>query len=126
HMPQGFRGIVFSNEFFDALPVDVVRGTGSETVERRVDFQAGRFVWVDGPATETGPEIPAGEIREIQTSRVEMLREIDRNLEEGLIVTIDYGYTQRELVRFPQGTLMSYRRHEGISDVLAEPGEQDI
>jgi SAM-dependent MidA family methyltransferase len=42
------------------------------------------------------------------------------------VITIDYGYTKRELVRFPQGTLMSYRRHAALDDVLAEPGDRDI
>ena len=42
------------------------------------------------------------------------------------MVTIDYGFTRRELIRFPQGTLMSYRRHQALEDVLAEPGLRDI
>jgi SAM-dependent MidA family methyltransferase len=31
-----------------------------------------------------------------------------------------------EHIRFPQGTLMSYRRHQASEDVLADPGERDI
>ena len=31
-----------------------------------------------------------------------------------------------ELARFPGGTLMSYRRHQALDDVLKDPGEQDI
>jgi SAM-dependent MidA family methyltransferase len=47
-------------------------------------------------------------------------------LNTGYVVTIDYGYTAGELPRFPRGTLMSYRRHQAIEDVLSEPGSQDI
>ena len=51
---------------------------------------------------------------------------IDRRLERGWIVLFDYGYTARELMRFPQGTLMAYRKHRAYDDVLAEPSESDI
>jgi SAM-dependent MidA family methyltransferase len=47
-------------------------------------------------------------------------------LEEGFALTIDYGYTRAESVRFPQGTLMGYRRHAAREDVLEEPGDRDI
>ena len=47
-------------------------------------------------------------------------------LQRGVVIAIDYGYTARELVRFPRGTLMSYRRHAAIDDVLLDPGLQDI
>ena len=40
--------------------------------------------------------------------------------------TIDYGYTARESKRFPDGTLMGYRRHASNPDVLIDPGERDI
>jgi SAM-dependent MidA family methyltransferase len=54
------------------------------------------------------------------------LKGIDRALRDGWIVALDYGCTRRELARFPQGSLMSYRRHRALDDVLAEPGERDI
>jgi SAM-dependent MidA family methyltransferase len=42
------------------------------------------------------------------------------------VLTVDYGYTRPEAVRFPSGTLMGYRRHTAREDVLAEPGVRDI
>ena len=39
---------------------------------------------------------------------------------------MDYGYTRSEAVRFPLGTLMGYRRHTALEDVLQEPGLRDI
>jgi SAM-dependent MidA family methyltransferase len=51
---------------------------------------------------------------------------IAESLERGHVFIIDYGYDARELVRFPQGTLMSYRRHQALDDVLESPGERDI
>jgi SAM-dependent MidA family methyltransferase len=117
-------GVVFSNEFFDAVPVDVIAGRGGSAVERRVDFDGNDFHWTDGP--EIRADLEEGLVRETQTQRLLWLDRIDERLERGYIVTIDYGFTRRELIRFPQGTLMSYRRHQALEDVLAEPGTRDI
>jgi SAM-dependent MidA family methyltransferase len=42
------------------------------------------------------------------------------------VLTIDYGYTRSEAIRFPNGTLMGYRRHTALEDVLQDPGLRDI
>jgi len=54
------------------------------------------------------------------------LRRIASTLSDGYLVVIDYGYNDRELLRFPAGTLLSYRKHQAVSNVLAGPGSQDI
>ena len=41
-------------------------------------------------------------------------------------MTIDYGFTRAESVRFAAGTLMGYRRHTAREDVLSDPGVRDI
>ena len=43
-------------------------------------------------------------------------------LTKGYVLSIDYGFTRAESVRFPAGTLMGYRRHTAREDVLAEAG----
>jgi SAM-dependent MidA family methyltransferase len=130
-MPARFTGIVFLNEFFDALPVDVVVSRSGQILERRVGYEAGRFVWADGPpATEDAvsrwAHLEEGAIREVQTHRVRWLERISTALEKGFILTIDYGYADEELARFPEGSLMSYRRHQALGEVLTDPGERDI
>ena len=131
-MPESFSGVVFANEFFDALPVHVVKRTDGGFVERRVDFADGKFHWIDGPAVNgAGAEsverfAPEAEIFEVNLDALEWMKRIARGLQRGFVLAIDYGYTQREALRFPQGTLMSYRRHTAVDDVLAEPGERDI
>ena len=125
-MPQRFSGIVFANEFFDAVPVDLIAARGASVVEVRVAFDGERFRWVDGPLVDLRVELEDGTRREIHTERLRWLDRIDEHLESGLIVIIDYGFTQKELLRFPEGTLMSYRRHQALDDVLAEPGNRDI
>jgi SAM-dependent MidA family methyltransferase len=130
-MPRRFTGIVFSNEFFDALPVDVVVRRGGELLERRVTLEGGRFVWVDGKPAPVEiaryfQSLEEGVIREVQTERISWLERISRSLIRGSVLTIDYGYVDEELKRFPQGTLMAYRRHQASDDVLSRPGERDI
>jgi SAM-dependent MidA family methyltransferase len=56
----------------------------------------------------------------------EWLARIAGSLEQGWVLTIDYGITREESVRFPRGTLLSYRRHTALDDVLAGPGDRDI
>jgi SAM-dependent MidA family methyltransferase len=133
--PRNFTGVVFSNEFFDALPVDVAVRRGSEFHEMMVTWRQDRFVWVAGePVKERLAEYLArwaGKVEnggwiEINLAALEWLDEIAARLKRGWVVTIDYGYTAAELVRFPQGTLMSYRRHSASSEVLLAPGDRDI
>ena len=52
-LPEGFCGVVFSNEFFDALPVEVALFHGGAFQEQRVIFDGGRFQWrTGGPVRE--------------------------------------------------------------------------
>jgi SAM-dependent MidA family methyltransferase len=114
-LPENIIGVVFSNEFFDAQPVRLMESSGRE---RRVGFIDGRFVFL--------PCDLDCELKEVHERSVEWMERIARNLECGFVLTIDYGYTNRESIRFPQGSLMSYRAHVASEDVLAEPGERDI
>ena len=63
---------------------------------------------------------------EVNLAALDALDSINAHLEHGYLLAIDYGYTAAELIRFPQGTLMSYRAHRASEDVLAGPGERDI
>jgi SAM-dependent MidA family methyltransferase len=134
-MPGEICGLVFANEFFDALPVDVARRRGVRFHEIRVGLGAGGFVWVEGgrvapeqehylrrhaSAAEDGSRV------EVALEALRWVERIAQSLTRGWLLVIDYGYTARELVRFPTGTLMSYRRHRAYEDVLTEPGERDI
>jgi SAM-dependent MidA family methyltransferase len=134
-MPERFTGVVFSNEFFDALPVDAAIYTGGEFREQRVDFEDGRFRWRTGGPVEAEAaayfraHYPAPEEGRWYESNLEALRWMPRlagAMDDGYVLTIDYGFTQAEAVRFPSGTLMAYRRHTAREDVLEDPGGRDI
>jgi SAM-dependent MidA family methyltransferase len=133
-LPERFRGVVFANEFFDALPVEQVVFRGGAFCELRVGWNE-RFVWTPGPpAREEAagymlryfPPPEEGAVFEINLEALAWLERIACALEAGFVFTIDYGYTRAESVRFVRGTLMSYRRHAADEDVLDDPGAKDI
>jgi len=134
-LPERFRGVVFSNEFFDALPVDVAVYRGGRFLERRVNFSGGAFVWeeegavperVDAYLRTYFPPPEEGRVYEINLAALDWIGRIAASLERGWVFTVDYGYTSAESLRFPEGTLMGYRRHTASDAVLLEPGSRDI
>lgn len=137
-IPDRFRGLLFTNEFFDALPVhkvELYRGNWHETM---VDCRDDRFYFRRGPEVDedvaaylrnyvaSGPLLAPGQQIEANLEALLIFRDIDLRMDSGFALIIDYGYTERELLRFPSGTLMSYREHQAVDDVLLAPGEQDI
>jgi SAM-dependent MidA family methyltransferase len=134
-LPDRFTGVVFANEFFDALPIDAAVCRAGSFRQMLVGRNSERFTWVEGG--DVTPEAAAyierylapcedGELVEINLEALAWIERIAHSLDRGFLFTIDYGYTRRERARFPQGTLMSYRRHAALEDVLANPGERDI
>jgi SAM-dependent MidA family methyltransferase len=50
-------------------------------------------------------------------------------LDRGLLITVDYGAERDELLAAPHrsnGTLRSFRRHQMVDNVFANPGQQDL
>ena len=134
-LPETLCGVVFANEFFDALPVDVAVFTQGGFREQRVTLDGDRWIWAPGgPAPpEVGdylrryfPPPEEGRWYEANLEALRWLERIGGALREGWMLTIDYGLTRTEAVRFPHGTLMSYRRHTAREDVLESPGERDL
>jgi len=133
-MPERFRGVVLANEFFDALPVEAITFRDGGFRELRVAWGE-RFVWAAGPPAREEvadylrryfPPPAEGSLFEANLAALAWLERIACALEAGFVFTIDYGYTRAESVRFPRGSLMSYRRHQADEDVLRDPGAKDI
>ncbi len=134
-LPASMDGVVFANEFFDALPVKVFRMTADGYRELLVAWEDERFTWVEGGPPSGAclkylasychsPD--AGALVEVNLAALDWLERISSSVGNGFLFAIDYGYTRREMIRFPRGTLMSYRRHQATEDVLVEPGGRDI
>lgn len=123
--------IVFANEFFDALPMEIVSPEGS----LRIDSHDGRFreTWAAASADElefldrysVHPE--TGERLEVPLAAQNCAEEILRDIPHGFFVAIDYGYTREEqLAGRHRGTLKAIRQHSVSANPYEAPGEQDI
>ncbi len=112
-LPQTNRTVLFSNELIDAMPVDIE----ADGVLLRVACDDEKFSW--------HPHPPRGDVRELRDVRPH-LEEAYRSIREGIYILIDYGYRAHEKQRFPLGSLMSYRKHVALDDVLSDAGNRDI
>ena len=119
----------FANEFFDAIPVEIVSSEGA----LRVDTRDGRFVetWASASAEEfefldrysIHPE--EGERVEVPLVSIGNARRCV--IERGFLVCIDYGYTREEqLAGRHRGTVKAIRQHSVSANPYEAPGEQDI
>src|SRR4029077_7009180 len=63
---------------------------------------------------------------EVNLEAQSWLQRMAAALSKGYVLTVDYGFTRAESMRFPAGTLMGYRRHTAREDILAEAGLRDI
>lgn len=122
--------ILFANEFFDALPVEIVSSKGS----LRIDARDGRFLetWVPSSSDEL-EFLDRYSIHPEEGERVEVSLEAQRylsrfsNFERGFLIAIDYGYTREEqLAGRHRGTLKAIRQHSISASPYEAPGEQDI
>jgi SAM-dependent MidA family methyltransferase len=133
------RGIYFSNELLDAFPVHRIVKNHDEFAEFYVTLDAeGRFVWSTGPLStervahfcrDHSLELANGQIVEINLAIDDWLTQLAAKLDDGFLITVDYGEEADELydpVRRPQGSLRGFSRHEFVDDVLAQPGECDV
>ncbi len=127
--------IVFANEFFDALEVRAGEWRDGAPHELLVAESAEGFHWVSGaPMEQQAAEYVArywsprneGDRFEIGERALAWIDRAAAMISDGWLIAIDYGHTRNETVRFPQGTLMSYRRHVASEKVLHSPGERDI
>ncbi|HEY1732468.1 MAG TPA: SAM-dependent methyltransferase [Terriglobales bacterium] len=125
--------IVFGNEFFDALPVEVIDYLGAV----RVGFEGERFVEsFVAPSAAEQEFLDRYSVHPEEGERVEAallsLAWMDRIADafrerRGFAIFIDYGYTREEqLAGRHRDTLMTYRRHVATPSPYEAPGEQDI
>jgi len=138
-------GIVFSNEFVDALPVHRASYCGDVLEELYVGaYPAGLAMFWGTPSTERlrqyvdqlvdhlvdhfGMSLREGQIIEINLEMLDWLTSVSRALKNGFLITIDYGDTANLLYGEGResGTIRSFYRHRLIDSPLKRIGEQDI
>jgi SAM-dependent MidA family methyltransferase len=125
--------IVFANEFFDALPVEILGTAGR--VHIALENNRLHEIWLPPPAAELefldryGVHPEPRERVEVQLISQEWMKQICGEIAGGqrLIIVIDYGYTRsQQLAGRHRGTLMAYRHHSVSADPYQAPGEQDL
>ena len=137
-LPPRFQGVMLANEVADTMPVHALAWTRAGIAERGVCANEGELAWCEQPARgaplaaareiEVAPP-PSGRYEsEIGLAGRAWMRTVAESLERGVLIVIDYGFTQREYYH-PQrsmGTLMCHYRHRAHGDPFYLPGLQDI
>lgn len=134
-------GVVFSNEFVDALPVHCVRGTRDSIQELYVTTAEEEGVtqlsgvW-QPPSTERLTEyldridlrLRESQVVEINVDAIDWLERVGRALKGGLLITIDYGDRVQDLYTPDRksGTLRCFYRHQLTDHLFERAGDQDI
>ena len=133
-LPQGISGCIFSNEFFDALPVH--RLVCRSGVWKEI-YVAENFEEIEGILTSSvgavydrpgghRPPLQEGQIVEVNLDARQWISRIAASLDHGYHLAIDYGYLRDEFYAQPRGTLMCYWRHQAVENPYIRVGEQDM
>ncbi len=148
------RGVIFSNELLDAMPVHRLGWDPDKArwFEWGVSFSHDRFQWTplvenrslgrsdlpehldpysvlgQSPSAEFSRGLPRGFTIEICPEASQWWAQAAAILQWGTILTLDYGFEDEEWLSpaRPEGTLRAYYHHQLSPDVLSNPGEQDL
>ncbi|WP_261129435.1 SAM-dependent methyltransferase [Bacillus sp. Marseille-Q3570] len=135
---EAFKGIIFSNELLDAFPVHVVEQREGKLHEVMLTMDENRVMKELVIPTEceeilkwfewSGIVLPENHRFEVPLKMMEWLSEIAGVLSEGLLITVDYGYKNEELLdpALRNGSLRGYLDHQLIEDPLLHPGKMDL
>lgn len=131
------KGIVFSNEFFDAFPVHVIEKINGHLYEVMVtvlnDAFEEKLVPLENEEifsylSKQQMTIKEGQRIEIPLPMMRYYKQLCEKIEQGVLLTIDYGYTNKEWAEaiHRQGSLRGYRQHRMTTNVLRNPGRMDL
>jgi len=141
-VPKNFRGIMLGNEILDAIPTRRVRlNHDGNHEELFVSYEKQSFNWkADKPDSEelrdemnriykkVGNKLPDHYETEVNLASFHWLENIATALQEGVIILIDYGFSEEEFYRPErhEGSLMCHYKHCAHSNPLTHVGMQDI
>jgi SAM-dependent MidA family methyltransferase len=125
------NSILFANELFDALPVEIVSPSGQLHVIVKEGKFAETFLPPSAEITDyldrysVHPE--PGERVDVPLEAFRAMNRLTAALKSGFLVVVDYGYTRAEqLEGRHRDTLMTYRQHSACVNPYEAPGEQDV
>ena len=131
------NGVIFANEWLDALPVKVItrhEGTDCEVVVRErsgelyQDYKPIEDEKLKSFIKRNQLELKEGYKLEVPIILDSIFPMLSQKLEAGKLILIDYMYPVREWNTPPlkDGSLRGYRNHQLMKNVLKTPGEMDI
>ncbi|CAH2032301.1 class I SAM-dependent methyltransferase [Trichlorobacter ammonificans] len=132
-----FRGVLYSNELLDALPVHRVLMTPEGLREIYVTREGEQLKEQLGPPSTPalaeylsryGMPLMPGQEAEVSLAALDWFDSVVAGLEQGFILTVDYGYAKEELYAPHRklGTLLCYHKHRVEDNPYQLLGEQDI
>ena len=133
----GFSGVAIANEFLDSLPFHRLRADGDDLREIFLSLRNGEIEEVlRDPETEEIYDFSKrylegyaqSEEAEVCLLAGKWLAEVERALQKGFVLCIDYGSIAPELYSPARrkGTFRCFYRHQLSSDPYMRVGEQDI
>ena len=135
---KGLKGCMLSNEYLDAFPVQQVNMTSNGLKEVYVGLEADDLVEItdelSDPALarrfmDLGAVLVEGQTAEVNLSLNKWAQDVSAALEQGFVLTIDYGRTGLDLYDSrarTRGTLVTYHQHVQTDAPLTMIGSQDI
>jgi SAM-dependent MidA family methyltransferase len=133
-------GVMLSNELVDAFPVHRITIEGGEPKEIFVDYQDERFCErLQALSTAALSEylqrlaqweitLPEGYQTEINLHAIAWMKQVARTLARGVVITIDYGHTARDLYGPDRhrGTFLCYHQQMTSETPYEQVGLQDM
>ena len=134
---KAMNGVFISNELVDAMPVHLLEYRESRWYELYVTCSEKAFAFVSSPILSSGLAdavnklpVPANTPyrTEVNLSGLRWISEIGSRLQNGFVLTVDYGYSRDEYYKPDRtgGTLACYSRHRRSFNPLEDPGSIDI
>jgi SAM-dependent MidA family methyltransferase len=136
---NSFSGVFFSNELVDAFPVYLVEKQKGELVEVGVGWSEVKERLVEVYHPLKNQEVTSylnqhhfvlkeGQRMEVPLEAVAWIKQVSEWMEEGIWLTIDYGYTNEELMspQHRRGSLLCYEQHQVDEYPLVKPGDKDM
>ena len=134
---EKYTGCVLSNELLDSFPVHIVQQSEGRLQEIFVTLRDDSFAeTLSDPSSPAiaeylhlyGSPLQNGQRAEINLQALTWLEKVNRILERGFVLTIDYGF-EAEVLYAPSrrdGTLLAYFHHAAGSDLYRRLGFQDL
>lgn len=135
-LPQNFSGIIIANEVLDAMPVHKFI-IADNLLEPHVSYDKQEICYLNMPSQNQdliqqvmaiNTLLPPGYKSEINLALPSWIRSIANCLNKGLVLLVDYGYSQKEYYHIERqgGTLKCFYKMTAHNNPLQNIGQQDI